>query len=238
MKFTSSLALMLLSSSLSWGQQGFSGTVGGRSGIRVHMESQVEPPKPELPSIYQMGTGSNHDKFYRYTANTKSHEYFGYEMRVEPASQPGMYRVVFSALAQTAKDLSLPDPPSWTMLPAPTFPAPEIVSASDTIAMELYFNPSTGQKIVDYLRVNRESCDGQISCWKEATAEAAQLLSVKLRQMESKGDAATVAALKESQPAWEKYRDAACANIADESKRLQCELKLSQSRLHDLGEIY
>ncbi len=129
------------------------------------------------------------------------------------------------------------------MLPAPISPSPEIVGSADTIAVTLFENPTTGQKIVDYLRIKRDNCDsqtgpGHVPCLVGLVRDARRSLSEKLSQLASNGDAAAALALKDSQEAWEKYREQACATFKDEAKRLQCELTLLRNRTRELGEIY
>jgi uncharacterized protein YecT (DUF1311 family) len=176
----------------------------------------------------------------RYSRNTKKHEYFGYEVLADPIPQTGMYRVTFSGL--TFEDLSVSSS-GWRMLPAPIFPSPQIVGSADTIALDLFENPATGQKIVDYLRIKRDNCDsqngqGHVPCLVGLVWDARRSLSEKLSRLENNTDAAVVLALKDSQEAWEKYREQACANFKDEAKRLQCELTLLRNRTRELGEIY
>jgi uncharacterized protein YecT (DUF1311 family) len=219
------------------------------SGVTITYKSKLEPPTPDSgfpgPSgIRILGTGKP-EGMIRYLANNKTHEYFGYEMKVEPVNEhAGTYRVTFGALRLTPEQLNLPDPQNWHMLPAPAFPAPQTVTTADTIALDLFENPSTGQKIVDYLRLKRDNCDaesggpGQISCLNGLVQDAQNSLEEKMKQMEANRDAAVASSIRESQQAWEKYRDAACANLTSETSRLQCELKLTRSRTHDLGVIY
>jgi uncharacterized protein YecT (DUF1311 family) len=176
----------------------------------------------------------------RYSKNEKTHEYFGYEVVAEPIPQAGTYRVTFSAL--TFEDLAV-SPSGWRMLPAPISPSPEIVGSADTIAVTLFENPTTGQKIVDYLRIKRDNCDSQtgsahVTCLGGLIREARRSLSEKLSRLASNSDATVVLAIKDSQEAWEKYREQACATFKDEAKRLQCELTLLRNRTRELGEIY
>jgi uncharacterized protein YecT (DUF1311 family) len=249
MKATTSLVLALLTCGVCWAQSGHTGSVGVISGVTITFKSKLEPPTPDSgfsgPSgIRILGTGKP-EGMIRYLANNKTHEYFGYDMKVEPVDEhAGTYRVIFGPLTLRAEQLNLPDPQNWHMLPAPAFPAPQTITTADTIALDLFENPSTGQKIVDYLRLKRDNCDaesagpGQVSCLNGLVQEAQRLLEEKMTQMEKTRDTGTAAAIRGSQGAWEKYRDAACGNLGTEVSRLQCELKLMRSRTHDLGVIY
>jgi uncharacterized protein YecT (DUF1311 family) len=121
-------------------------------------------------------------------------------------------------------------------------PAPETVGSRDVIALDLLESPTTGQKIVDYIRIGR-NCDAspgadEGSCVKIMLQDARAALDEKLKQLESHDDPATIAAVRSSQRLWEAYRSEACASLLDETKRAQCEVKLLHSRTRELGEIY
>jgi uncharacterized protein YecT (DUF1311 family) len=249
MKLTISLAFALLASQVCRAQGGWSGSVGSDSGVMITVESKLEPPKPDLAADElpeESGVKWLKTKtagavgMMRYSRNTKTHEYFGYEVVAEPIPQAGTYRVTFSAL--TFEDLAV-SPSGWRMLPTPIFPSPQIVGSTDTIALDLFENPATGQKIVDYLRIKRDNCDsqtgqGHVPCLVGLVRDAQRSLEAKLKVLESTRDGGEIATLKDSQEAWEKYREQACATFKDEAKRLQCELTLLRNRTRELGEIY
>jgi uncharacterized protein YecT (DUF1311 family) len=248
MKIVINLALAFITCGVSWAQSGFSGTVSSNRGFTITFQSKLEPSKPDL--VVHGASGVTHlekakSGMRRFATNTKTHEYFGYDMEVEPINErAGTYRVIFSALTLTPEDLKLPDPANWRMLPAPIFPPPQILSTADTIALDLFENPATGQKIVDYIRLKRDNCDGesagpgQIPCLNGLVQDARRSLEEQLTKMENTRDPSTVNSIKASQRDWEGYRNDACAMLANEAKRLQCELKLTRSRTHDLGVIY
>ena len=72
-------------------------------------------------------------------------------MQVERQPEPDTYRVTFRPLTITPEKVDLDDPSSWTVVPLAGYPEPQIVHASETIALDLFTNPNTGQKITDYL---------------------------------------------------------------------------------------
>jgi uncharacterized protein YecT (DUF1311 family) len=249
MKVITSLTLALLICGAAWGQSGYSGSVGTVAGVNITFQSKLEPPTPD--SSFPGSSGikvlgkDKPEGMIRYSMNKKTHEYFGYNMKVEPVDEhAGTYRVTFSALSSSPEDLRLPDPQSWHMLPPPAFPAPQTVSTADTIALDLFENPATGQKIVDYIRLKRDNCDGesagsgQVSCLNELVQDARRSLEEKLAKVENSRDAAMASSIRQSQQAWERYRDVTCANLASEASRLQCELKLIRSRTRELGVLY
>jgi uncharacterized protein YecT (DUF1311 family) len=250
MRATTSLALILGLARVCLGQSGFSGSIGLNS-VSISVESKLEPSKPDWPSegkagFEMLGRGKTEGKagISRYSTNKKTHQYFGYDLTAELIdAKAGTYRVTFSALTMTPEEIGLSDATNWQMLPPPIFPLAQIVSGADIIALDLFENPATGQKVVDYIRVGRRNCEAdaapiQISCLAGLLEDAKRELEKELKHLESTRDAATVAAIRDSQKAWEKYRDDACSSLAIEAKRLECERRLTMSRTHDLGQIY
>jgi hypothetical protein len=214
----------------------------------ITVESRLEPPKPDLSAddlpaesgVKWLGKNkaSGGVGMIRYSKNTNTHEYFGYEVLADPIPQMGTYRVTFSAL--TFEDLGV-SPSGWRMLPAPIFPSPQIVGSADTIALNLFESPATGQRIVDYLRIRRDNCEtqtgpGRVACLNGLVADARRSLTEKLTYLEG-GDGVLALSVKDSQEAWEKYREQACETL-DEAKRLHCELTLLRDRTRELAEIY
>src|SRR5262249_56611607 len=67
----------------------------------------------------------------------------------------GEYRFTFSPLRMTPKrrEEIFDKVKGWSPLPIPQNPATQIVRAGDRIALDLFVNPQTGQKIVEYIRV-------------------------------------------------------------------------------------
>jgi len=49
-----------------------------------------------------------------------------------------------------------PDVKDWRLLPVPRQLTSEVVRGGDIVALDLFINPSTGQKIVDYIKVEGE----------------------------------------------------------------------------------
>lgn len=248
MKTTISLLLAFTACRVCCAQYGYSGGFDTADGYTIRLESKLEPPKPDSGSAFSpgvvMGVGKSRQGkggMRRYLKSNATHEYFGYSLRVETVdTHAGTYRLTFSALDLTPEDLDVPDPASWHMLPAPIFPAPEIVSTSDTIAVDVFENPATGQKIVDYIRISRKNCDSltnesdQIACLKSILQDERQLLTEKMTRFKNSKDAATVAIMERAQQAWETFKAVACNSQATEAKRLDCEINLTRSRRHDL----
>jgi uncharacterized protein YecT (DUF1311 family) len=244
-----SLVLLSLSATAVWAQSGFSGTASSRD-LTVFVQSKLEPPKPDTISFT---TGINSLPrngplgMRRFLYDRSQHEYAGYDMAAEWLADSGEYRVTFRALSATPEDLHLPDSPSlWRMIPPPAFPVPQRVHPGDTIVLDFFENPSTGQKIVDYLRLERTktSCEGegaseaQISCLSSLLTEAKRSLARKIEAIENNSNKSASGSLPQSQQSWERYRDDTCRTLSDRAKQLDCELKLTRNRISELNALY
>ena len=117
-------------------------------------------------------------------------------------------------------------------------PAPEIIKGSDTIGVDVFVNESTGQKIIDHIRIKTNACETDAADTPVCLQMANLMLAAKIKLLERSRDAATVAAIKQSQPLWEQYRDQACEGLATPSQRQRCKILLTRSRTDNLGTIY
>lgn len=246
MKTTS--IILFLSATTMWAQSGFSGTATS-NGLTIFVRSTLEPPKPDTAS-FTTGIAplprNGPTGMRRYLYDRSQHEYAGYDMAAEWLPGSGEYRVTFKALSATPEDLHLPDSPSsWRMIPPPAFPAPQLAHPGDTIALDFFENPSTGQKIVDYLRLERtkthcedEASAAQISCLTSLLTEEERSLTRKMEALENKASKSAEGNLQQSQQSWERYRDDTCRTLSDRVKQLGCELKLTRSRIRELNSLY
>jgi uncharacterized protein YecT (DUF1311 family) len=246
MKLAISIAIALFGCGTAWAQAGFSGQVMNSNwGVTIWFESKLEPPTPDIKVEGASGIKSLENArpgMRRYTVNERTHEYFGYDMNVDPLDRvAGTFRVSFTPLLADPKDLGLKDPAGWHQTPPPSFPSPQTLNISDTIAVDLFEDPGSHQKIVDYIHFRRDNCDsddaspGQIACLNGKLQDARQLLANQLSQTEASQDSATVSRVTDSQRAWETYLQATCSQIGSEIDRLQCELRLTRGRLRDLA---
>ncbi|MEX2264304.1 MAG: hypothetical protein WD696_20285 [Bryobacteraceae bacterium] len=141
---------VLLSCACSGAQVIMSGS-GSKQGVHFRYETRVEP---ELPGQKVSGLGRGGlvvgTGFHRFLSDDTTKKYFGYDLAIEP--QPGgIFRVAFQPLSLGAEKLGLAPEGGWSQLPLPRLPSPQMVRSRDTIAVDLFTHPSTGQKIVDYL---------------------------------------------------------------------------------------
>jgi uncharacterized protein YecT (DUF1311 family) len=238
-----SIALLVAVQGVVRGQTGFSWSGGAVLDLTVSVESKTEPPEPDIltgsEGVYFLGKGGPQG-IRRFITNTKTHEYAGYDMKLE-AIKPGQYRATFGALSLTAKDLNLSDPTAWRISPAPIFPPPQTVTTADTIVLDVMENPTTGQKIVDYIRLQHRNCDSagggpaQLACLTSIVEDARRELQDKLNQLERIRTGAAAQSIILSQQSWTRYKDDACSTLETAVKRVNCEITLTRSRIHDLG---
>ncbi len=114
----------------------------------------------------------------------------------------------------------------------------KFIKGSDAIGVDVFVNAATGQKIIDYIRIKTNSCDNNNADSPLCLQMANLQLAAEMKQAESSRDAVTVAAIEQSQPLWEQYRDQACSSLSTQSKRLRCEILLTRSRADNLRRIY
>lgn len=144
MKTIASIVLALVTCASCWAQYGFGGGFDTPDGYTIRLESKLEPPQPDLRKAFSFSpgvTGLRRTRqlaggIRRYSLSKTTHEYFGYDLYVAIVdTHAGKYRLTFGALDLTPEDLDVPDPGSWHILPPPTFPEPQLVSTSDTVAV-------------------------------------------------------------------------------------------------------
>jgi len=143
---------ILLCSSACWAQiQTGSATVNG---VSMHYETRLEKP---IPGIENSGGGvlTTDKVIKRHLCDMTQRTYFGYDLTMEPTSG-GRYRLTFSPLSITPEKMGeiYPQVRNWRLLLSPQQLTTETVRGGDTVALDLFVNPSTGQKIVDYITIN------------------------------------------------------------------------------------
>jgi hypothetical protein len=143
------VSLMLLSLSA----YGASLMGGGATsnGVWVTYETRLEPGAPPVRGLGSGGVLTDHNVIKRYLCNDDNHTYFGYDLVVEPLAS-GRYRFRFAPLTIKTSELSN-KVSDWKLLPLPGGPVTLEVRAGETVALDLFANPSTGQKVTDYLGV-------------------------------------------------------------------------------------
>ncbi len=141
-----------------------------QNGVTLTYETRLEPASPAFASAFVGGVVTDPDGIHRYMAYNSERKFFGYDIQIEKPLVTDLvlrkgptvsYRVVFRPLSIDPARLELKEPASWTTVLLPTYPDPQAVHESDTIALDLFTNPTTGQKIVDYLHFSRPELGGK-----------------------------------------------------------------------------
>jgi len=135
-----------------------------RGTFSFYWQSRVEPPSPPLADSLGYGAGyhTTSDSVYRVMIDRTRNVYFGYEVQVT-ALQKHRYRLKFEPLNLTAENftqLHMEPADRWAKLDIPVpssrflYPfrdEPDVVNELDVVAVDLMMNPSSKQKIVDYV---------------------------------------------------------------------------------------
>lgn len=146
------LASLILFSLPAFGDQLMSGDAVS-NGVSVNYETRLEPGSPEIRK-HGGGSISGKNIIKRHLCNFDNKTYFGYDLTVETVSD-GRYRFHFAPLSMTPREMtSLYDEvANWTPMPLPGGTVTTEIRAGETMALDLFVNPSTGQKITDYLTI-------------------------------------------------------------------------------------
>ena len=150
MKLISGLIICQLAGVV-WAQMG-AGTASS-NGVSISYETRIEPPTPGV-SKTGGGTLTAKNVIKRHLCDFEQKTYFGYDLTM--ASLPnGQFKLTFSPLSITPQEMDriFDEVKGWRFLGLPQQPATQILRAGDVLALDLFVNPSTGQKIVEYLTI-------------------------------------------------------------------------------------
>ena len=127
---------------------------GSKGRVAFRYETRIEP---EIPGQKVNGFGGGllvANGFHRFVYDQASRTYYGYDLAIEPTPS-GQFRVTFQPLSALPEMLRRNG--QWTALPLLRMPPMQTVAQGDTIAVDLFLHPSTGQKIVDYLLIDENT---------------------------------------------------------------------------------
>ena len=139
-------------------------TLGRWPGVQVYFNAKIEPPPgPGTdPAVLRQLLQDVHggvivdDRVHRYWRDAEQKAYLGYDVSVEPGSKSGGFQAHILPLGLTPQQMAKYGmPETWTRLSLPKYPVVPEVRIGDTVAIDLLVNPHTGQKLVDYLTIQR-----------------------------------------------------------------------------------
>jgi hypothetical protein len=128
----------------------------------IRFEPKIEPGDVSVPddsgSVIDSGVHGNAQRFIYDEKNKRS---FGYEVVLEPSADGATAQLRIEPLRDPEHALRN----GWSMgsLPVglPKYPVIPGLRLGDTVALDLMVNPSTGQKLVDYLTLFRAGTSGE-----------------------------------------------------------------------------
>ncbi len=146
------LVSLILFSLSAYGAPLMSGSASS-NGVLVSYETRLEPGSPPI-HMHGGGWLTEKNVLKRHLCNFENKAYFGYDLVVEPLAG-SRYRLRFAPLTITPQEMSkiFSKVSNWTSLPLPGGPVTVEVRAGETVALDLFVNASTGQKVTDYLTI-------------------------------------------------------------------------------------
>ncbi|MCP5115326.1 MAG: hypothetical protein GY953_31240, partial [bacterium] len=124
-------------------------------------QTRLEPPIPKITSIAG-GTLTENQVIKRHICDLSQKTYFGYDLTIERL-EDGRFRYTFSPLSITPEKMDeisakmdevFGSVRGWRPLALPQRPATQVLAAGETLALDLFVNPATGQKVVEYIQVD------------------------------------------------------------------------------------
>jgi hypothetical protein len=156
----SSLLLVAMLPMLALAQEG-SVTVGNAAwgGLIVRFLAKVEPAG-NGPAQFPGGVMPTADGTHRIISDAAHKRRFGYDLHVLPLGDGQTLRLTFGPLTNIGQPRGAFEiEPGWSLIAPPAFPVVPVMRVGDVAAIDLLINPTTGQKIVEYLSVERANLD-------------------------------------------------------------------------------
>jgi hypothetical protein len=140
-----------------WGQESkLSVSNPAWNGIEIRFLTRVEPPGANAQARLPGGVIVEEGRAHHLIDDAAHKRTFGYDLWVTPDASGNAVQLKISRLAFAGKN-AYSVQPGWTLIELPKYPVIPKVNVGETVALDLLVNPATGQKIVDYLTVARQS---------------------------------------------------------------------------------
>ena len=146
------------------------------SGITIFFTSETDPPNSIRGAIGAIEVGSTNNIIHRAFIDDERGVYFGYDIKVEPSTETGQFKLIFQPLSITPHYLKYPKHvaqrsgatgngssallqdsrqiPALKALKLPKYPEPQIVQDGDTVAFDVLVNPKTSIKVIDLMKIS------------------------------------------------------------------------------------
>ncbi|MBI4907654.1 MAG: hypothetical protein HY820_28785 [Acidobacteria bacterium] len=130
---------------------------GSVNGVSFRYETKLEPAAPSISSVCGGLLVEHHSVAKRHLCDFASGRFYGYDLSFDPMGAD-TYKLKLAALSMTARQMEelFANKGGWSHVPFAHPPAAQMVRPGDTVAMDLFVNPATGQKIVEYITVLRD----------------------------------------------------------------------------------
>src|SRR5258708_5656028 len=119
------------------------------NGIELQFAAKLEPPGPASMNELRGAVLTGPDRPHRLIFDAGSKRYFVYDLVVKPIGDQKVLQIRLEPPSLTAQQLGVD--PTWTKMLLPKYPVAPAVRVGETLAVDLLVNPSTGQKIVEYI---------------------------------------------------------------------------------------
>ncbi len=120
-----------------------------------YWETRLDPASPPLAGSFSTGATSEAGVVHRYMFDRTQNIFLGYDAIIKVLPERNTYQVTFRALTMTPDLQRQFSRDEWSRMPTPgwTLPAPQILHGGDVLSLDLLTNPSTNQRVVDYITV-------------------------------------------------------------------------------------
>jgi hypothetical protein len=153
MKFISSFLLLI---SMLQGQQIRSG-LWTTDQFVLRYRTMMEPARPAGKEVHIGGGGADDSTTnHRILKDADQKKFFGYDLQVT-VIDAGRFQLNFKPLSVTAVHRKFFELDGWDEILLPSVPASMLVNDGETVALDLMANPTTGERIVEYISVSAPS---------------------------------------------------------------------------------
>jgi len=120
-----------------------------------YWQTVLDPPTPPLSGGFGTAVATTApNEVHRVLLDHEARVYFGYTVRIEPRDG-NTFQLTFRPLSLTTEIRARlgADASSWTPLPAPAFPAAQVIRGGQVLELHLLSNDAWGQRVTEYVTV-------------------------------------------------------------------------------------